>query len=118
VEEEPQIERAAFPYDKKSELQHEDPTLVGKAVAVRDKDWTHVRRLYEPPELYHRGDDPHEQTDLAGRPEHTGVERRLHEAITGWLLETGDVIPADTDPRLPAVDLPAPGTAARSGASQ
>ncbi|WP_194892167.1 hypothetical protein [Catenulispora pinisilvae] len=44
------------------------------------------------------------------------VERRLHDAITRWLLETADVVPADTDPRLPAVQSPAPGTAARSGA--
>ncbi|MBS2533886.1 sulfatase-like hydrolase/transferase [Catenulispora sp. NF23] len=115
VEEEPRLERAGFPYDKKAELQHEDPTLVGKAVAVRDQDWTYVWRLYEPPELYRRGDDPHEQTNLAGRPEHAETERRLHDAMTRWLVETADVLPPDTDPRLPTVQLPAPGAALVNG---
>ncbi|MFH8734499.1 MULTISPECIES: sulfatase-like hydrolase/transferase [unclassified Streptomyces] len=114
VDEEPQMERADFPYDLKSDLQHQDPTLVGKAVAARDQEWTYVWRLYEQPELYHRAEDPHERTNLAGRPEHADVERRLHDAVLRWLVETSDVIPADPDPRRPDVALPAPAAPARS----
>ncbi|MFB6875895.1 sulfatase-like hydrolase/transferase [Streptomyces sp. NPDC056323] len=66
TEEEPQLEQPAFPYDLKSALQHEVPTLVGKAVAVRDQEWTYVWRLYEAPELYDRAKDPQERTNLAG----------------------------------------------------
>lgn len=114
VAEEPQMERADFPYDLKSALQHQDPTLAGKAVAVRDQEWTYVWRLYEQPELYHRPEDPHERTNLAGRPEHADVEGRLHDAVLRWLVETSDVIPAAPDPRRPDVALPAPAAAARS----
>ncbi|MBF9069036.1 sulfatase-like hydrolase/transferase [Streptacidiphilus fuscans] len=108
VEEESQLERPDFPYDRKGALQHEDPTLVGRAVAVRDRDWTYVWRLYEPAELYHRHDDPHERVNLAGRPEHADVQQRMHEAMLHWLVATSDVIPTEADPRLPHVDLPVP----------
>ncbi|MFJ2133382.1 MFS transporter [Streptomyces sp. NPDC087845] len=108
VEEEPQMEHAAFPYDLKSALQHEDPTLAGRAVAVRDREWTYVWRLYEQPEPYHRAEGPHECTNLAGRPEYAEVERRLHDAVLRRLVETSGVVPADPDPRRPDVDLPAP----------
>ncbi|MFF9510977.1 sulfatase-like hydrolase/transferase [Streptomyces sp. NPDC014724] len=113
VAEEPRLENAAFPYDRKAALQHEDPTLVGKAIAVRDQRWTYVWRLYEEPELYARDEDPHERVNLAGRPEHAAVQQRMHDAVLRWLVETADVIPTGTDPRLPAVDLPVPGAAAR-----
>ncbi|WP_405151187.1 sulfatase-like hydrolase/transferase [Nocardia salmonicida] len=108
LEEEPQIESPRFPYDLKGELQHEDPTLVGRAVAVRDRDWTYVWRLYEDPELYRRAEDPHEQNNVAGIPEFADVQQRMHEAILRWLVETGDVIPLEPDSRFPHVDLPAP----------
>ncbi|MEL5955696.1 sulfatase-like hydrolase/transferase [Streptomyces sp. CLV115] len=111
TEEEPQMERPGFPYDLKGALQHEQPELVGKAVAVRDRDWTYVWRLYEQPELYDRTKDPREQTNLAGDPAHADIERRLHDAVLRWLVETTDVIPTTPDPRLPQVALPAPGTA-------
>jgi arylsulfatase A-like enzyme len=39
-EEEPVLERGPFPYDLKGLLQHEDPTLVGKAIAVRSTSFT------------------------------------------------------------------------------
>lgn len=109
IAEEPQLERPDFPYDRKGDLQHEDPTLVGKAVAARDRDWTYVWRLYEKPELYNRRDDPHERRNLAGLPEYADTEQRMHDAMLRWLVETADVIPLDADPRLPQVDLPAPG---------
>ncbi|MFJ9583575.1 sulfatase-like hydrolase/transferase [Streptomyces acidicola] len=108
VEEEPQMERPAFPYDLKGDIQHDRPELVGKAVAVRDREWTYVWRLYEPPELYHRATDPGESVNLAGRPEHADVERRMADALLRWQVETADVIPAAHDPRFPPVELPAP----------
>lgn len=108
VEEEPQLERAPFPYDLKTDLQHDQPELVGKAIAIRDREWTYVWRLYEPPELYHRSSDPQERTNLAGRSDHAAVEQRLNHAILSWLVETADVVPLTTDPRNPHVALPAP----------
>ncbi len=109
VEEEPQLERPGFPYDRKGELQHADPTLVGRAIAVRDRDWTYVWRLYEQSELYDRRTDAHELINLAGRPEYADVRQRVHEAMLRWMVETSDVIPYEVDPRFPQVDLPIPG---------
>lgn len=116
IEEEPQLEQAGFPYDLKVALQHEQPRLVGKAAAVRDGEWTYVWRLYEPPELYHRAQDPDERLNLAGQDAYAEVELRLREALLRWMIETADVIPFSEDPRFPAVDLPAPGAADASRA--
>ena len=108
LEEEPQLERPAFPYDLKGELQHRDPRLVGKAAAVRDQRYTYVERLYEGPELYDRISDPAERLNRAGQPQVAAVQHRLREALIRWLQETADVIPATEDPRFPTVDLPEP----------
>lgn len=112
--EEPKLERPDFPYDLKGALQHENPRLAGRAVAVRDDRWTYVWRLYEPPELYDRHTDPAETVNLAGRLEHAGLERRMEQALLAWQVETSDVIPPDTDPRFPDVDLPAPAQPVRT----
>ncbi|GAA1383505.1 sulfatase-like hydrolase/transferase [Kitasatospora putterlickiae] len=114
VEEHDQLEQGGFPYDLRIALAQERPAVVGKAIAVRDQEWTYVWRRYEEPELYHRATDPDERHNVAGRPEHAGTQRRLHEALFTWLVDTADVIPADRDPRLPKVDLPAPVRDARS----
>jgi len=114
LEEEPAFERAPFPYDLKTALQHDRPALVGKAIAVRDRKWTYVWRRYEGPELYHRGSDPDERINLADSAGHAGTRQRLHDAIFTWLADTADVLPADADPRSPRVDLPAPGEGRRA----
>jgi arylsulfatase A-like enzyme len=111
IEEEPQLERAPFPYDLKTGLQHAQPELVGKAVAVRDADWTYVWRLYEPAELYQRAVDPDERTNLVGDARYAMVEQHMRDALLRWMVDTADVIPFETDPRFPNVDLPAPGAA-------
>ncbi|WP_436790433.1 sulfatase-like hydrolase/transferase [Yinghuangia sp. YIM S10712] len=114
VEEAPRFEQAPFPYDLKSALQREQPELVGKAVAARNREWTYVWRQYEPPELYDRATDPDERHNVSGRPEHAAVEQRMNQAILSWMVDTADTIPNATDPRMPSVDLPAP-PQARSG---
>lgn len=107
--EEPLLEQAPYPYDLKAGLQHEDATLAGKAISLRDEDWTYVYRLYEPAELYRRrGEDPHELHNLAGEPEHAGTVRRLEAVVLRWLLEGADVMPWTPDPRFPEVDLKSP----------
>lgn len=111
--EEPQLERAGFPYDLKAALQHEEPRLVGRAVAVRDRRWTYVWRLYEPAELYDRCSDPDEAVNVAGRADTAAVEEAMAAALLRWLVETGDVIPAAEDPRSPVVDRPFAGAGPR-----
>lgn len=109
--EESQLESPAFPYDVKGRLQHEEPKIVGKAVAVRDRRFTYVERLYESNELYDRDADPGERVNLVGRSEVAEVEARLRAEVMRWLIDTADVIPYEEDPRTPTVDLPAPGQA-------
>ncbi|WP_433171942.1 sulfatase-like hydrolase/transferase [Actinoallomurus sp. CA-150999] len=109
LDEEAQLERPGFPYDRKGDLQHAEPRLVGKATAVRDRSWTYVHRLYDPPELYDRIADPDERINLAGRPEFAQVEERMRGELLRRLIETADVVPFAPDPRRPKVDLPTPG---------
>ncbi|GME37639.1 putative sulfatase [Neofusicoccum parvum] len=109
VTEEPLLEQAPWPYDIKAGLQHEDTSLVGKAVALRSKEWTYIYRLYEPAELYSRqGDDPSELRNLAAEPEYAHVVRGLESVALRWMVETADVMPWTKDPRRAEVDLEDP----------
>ncbi|KAG5797981.1 hypothetical protein H9Q69_002986 [Fusarium xylarioides] len=106
--EEPILEQAPYPYDLKAGLQHEDTTLVGKAISLRDENWTYVYRLYEPAELYHRHNDPHELHNLAQDPDHKELADKYEKATLKWLLEGADVMPWTKDPRFPEVKLKSP----------
>ncbi|MEM9651340.1 MAG: sulfatase-like hydrolase/transferase [Actinomycetota bacterium] len=113
VEEAHLLERPDFPYDLKGRAQWDRPETVGKAVAVRTREWTYVWRLYESAELYHRIDDPDEVHNLAGLPQHASIERALRDEIMRWQMATADVIPWEPDPRFPRIDLPKPSPESR-----
>lgn len=106
--EEPILEQAPYPYDIKAGLQHEDTTLVGKAISIRDQTWTYIYRLYEPAELYHRLEDPGETHNLAAEPRFIPEAKRFEAEIFRWLVEGSDFVPWTKDPRFPKVDLPSP----------
>ena len=93
------LERGPFPYDLKSGIQHQAPVFAGKVVSMRTREWTYVHRLYERNELYDRANDPRELRNRSGEPELAELERGLHERVLNFLLETGDVIPWEPDPR-------------------
>lgn len=86
-------------YRHKQAIQHEQPELVGRVIAVRTDDWCYVERLYEDPELYDRHRDPGETTNLAGRPEFAEIEQGLRLRMFRWLFETSDIVPTRRDPR-------------------
>lgn len=44
-------------------------------------------------ELYDHRADPHQVSNLAGRPEFASVERRLSAALDRWMTDTGDSVP-------------------------
>jgi len=46
--------------------------------------------VHAPVELYDLRSDPHEWTNLAGRPEHGSVEAELEAKLASWMHETGD----------------------------
>ncbi|OGM51276.1 arylsulfatase [Aspergillus bombycis] len=106
--EEPLLEQAPYPYDIKAALQHEDTTLVGKAVSIRSLEWTFVYRLYEPAELYHRQRDPEEMHNLAAEPKYVPVARMLEAEVLRWLVESSDFLPWTKDARFPEVKLKSP----------
>jgi arylsulfatase A-like enzyme len=106
--EEPLLEQAPYPYDIKAALQHEDTSLVGKAISCRDSSWTYIYRLYEPAELYNRLSDPMELHNLAAAPQWTPIARKMENEILRWLVETSDLLPFRKDPRAPEVNLKSP----------
>lgn len=108
LSEEPLLENASFPYDLKSKLQHEETRAVGKAISMRDHNWTYIYRLYEPAELYDRRADPQELHNLAADPKFVHQARLLESQMFRWMVETSDFLPYSKDGRFPQVDLPAP----------
>ncbi len=106
--EEPLLEQAPFPYDIKAGLQHEDTTLVGKAISIRNKKWTYVYRLYEPAELYDRANDTAELHNIAADPEFSHIGRMLEGEMFKWMVESSDFLPFAKDPRWPTVSLDSP----------
>ncbi|KAK7991614.1 arylsulfatase A [Apiospora saccharicola] len=111
LSEEPLLEQSPFPYNIKAALQHNDTSSVGKAISVRNKEWTYVYRLYEADELYSRqGDDadPQEPRSLAALPEYQSIRTALREEVFKWLVETADTIPWYNDQRNPSVTLADP----------
>lgn len=106
--EEPLLEQAPYPYDIKAGLQHEDTTLVGKAISLRDKEFTYIYRLYEPSELYDRAKDPHEMHNLAAIPAYKERMEKYQMVVLKWLVGGSDVLPWQKDNRFPRVELKSP----------
>jgi arylsulfatase A-like enzyme len=108
LSEEPLLEQAPYPYDIKAALQHQDTALVGKSVSARNKDWTYVYRLYEPPELYDRKKDPQELHNLADLPAYAALRAQMESDLLRWMVETSDFLPFQKDPRWPNAALESP----------
>lgn len=49
-------------------------------------------------ELYDTRADPHQISNLAGRPEFDAVQKRLWSALEKWMEQTGDSVPAEISP--------------------
>jgi len=90
-------------YANKANLQHERPELVGKAIALRDQQYTFVYRLYEGNELYDRAVDPHETINKIDSKELQSVVRDMQTRVQDWLVQSADVIPWQADPRFPKI---------------
>ncbi len=70
-----------------------------KAAMCRTRDYKYVRRLYEQDELYELRADPGELHNRIDDPALAGVLAELKERMLTFFLETGDVVPHDTDRR-------------------
>jgi len=70
-----------------------------KACMCRTQEFKYVRRLYESDELYDLRADPAELHNRIGDPSLANVLAQLKERLLTFYLETGDVVPHDTDRR-------------------
>ena len=70
-----------------------------KAVMCRTHDHKYVRRLYETDELYDLKADPQELTNRIADPAMAGVLAEMKDRMLTFFLETGDVVPFDSDQR-------------------
>jgi len=80
-------------------LQSSEGSEHTKAVMCRTKDFKYVRRLYESDELYDLRSDPQELVNRVDDPELAGVLAQLKDRMLTFFLETGDVVPHQTDQR-------------------
>ena len=108
LSDEPVLEQSPFPYDIKAALQHNDTALVGQALAVRNREWTYVYRLYEEDELYSRSNDPHELHNLAAEPEYQRTRDLFRQEALRFLFSTPATMTWYEDERKPEVELPSP----------
>jgi arylsulfatase A-like enzyme len=103
IDEIPLFEEPDGEYAKKGQLQHESPELVGKAISLRNSDYTYIYRLYEQDELYDRSNDPNETTNIIDTAEMNLKAGELREKVLNWLVTTNDDIPWQPDPRFPKI---------------
>ncbi len=86
-------------YWPRIDWQVQDGPEHGKAVMCRTKRYKYVRRLYESDELYDLKNDPGETKNVIDSPKHRKVLSELQERMLTHFLETGDVVPFETDRR-------------------
>jgi len=86
-------------YWPRVQLQTSEGPEHSKAVMCRNKHYKYVRRLDEPDELYDLRSDPGELHNRINDPTLTSVLAELKERMLTFFLETGDVVPHDTDRR-------------------
>ena len=80
-------------------LQREEGPEHTKAVMCRTRNFKYVRRLYESDELYDLRTDPHELHNRIDDPSLAGTLAELKDRLLTFYLETGDIVPHDTDSR-------------------
>lgn len=81
-------------------LQATDAVAHTKAVMCRTDRYKYVRRLYEQDELYDLAADPAELDNRVDDPDLSGELAALKDRLLMFYLETGDVVPVDTDRRV------------------
>jgi arylsulfatase A-like enzyme len=86
-------------YWPRMDMQRREGPQHSKSVMCRTRDFKYVRRVYEMDELYDLRSDPHELNNRIDDPELASVLAELKERLLTFFLETGDVVPHDTDHR-------------------
>ncbi len=97
------FEGGGWIYQRKSDIQHELPHLVGKAQAIRTHTHTYVYRQCESDELYDRRADPDETTNRVDDPALASERDALRSQLLDWMIATSDVIDWMPHPRFPEI---------------
>ncbi|MCP4750822.1 MAG: sulfatase-like hydrolase/transferase [Proteobacteria bacterium] len=92
-------------YYPRMKLQRSEGPEHTKAVMCRTSDFKYVRRLYETDELYDLNSDPRERDNRIADPALKGVLLELKDRLLTFFLETGDVVPHDSDQRFGGEDI-------------
>lgn len=74
--------------------------IMRPCVMVRQGDWKYIYVQDAPPQLFHLVEDPGEWRNRAGDPAASGIERQLHEVVTGGRFDLAR-IEAEAWARLP-----------------
>lgn len=86
-------------YYPRLKMQRSDGPAHTKAVMCRTASYKYVRRLYEKDELYDLRNDPCELDNRIDDPSLAPILAALKERLLTFYLETGDVVPMETDQR-------------------
>ncbi len=86
-------------YWPKLSMQRSEGPEHTKAVMVRTKEYKYIRRLYEQDELYDLKRDSREECNRIDDPTLRDTLANLKERLLTFFLETGDVVPHETDER-------------------
>jgi arylsulfatase A-like enzyme len=77
----------------------DDPGVAARTLMIRTGQWKYVYSPGEHNELYDLEKDPQELRNCAGTAHTADIETELQERLLRWMLDTGDVLPPDRDPR-------------------
>lgn len=86
-------------YWPRVELHKSEGPEHSKAVMVRTERYKYVKRLYEKDEFYDLQNDPEELYNIIEEPRMKHEIMALKERLLDFYLETGDVVPHETDQR-------------------
>lgn len=87
------------PYHPMLNLIKSNPGIARRTLMIRTERWKYVYSPGDRDELFDIASDPREITNLAARPQHANVVSQLHERLLRWMLDTGDVLPSERNPR-------------------
>lgn len=86
-------------YWPRASVQAESAVAHGKAIMCRTKDYKYVYRLYEDDEFYDLIEDPGERVNVIHNQKYAAQIQKLKDRVMTFLIETGDTVPWERDPR-------------------
>lgn len=86
-------------YEEMAGIIRGDSRTVSKAAMARTERWKYAYCPGDRDELYDLQSDPAELINLADNDRHRSVREQMRERLMRWMLDTGDMLPLEQDPR-------------------